>query len=126
MAKTKPIGVRFDLEILETMYRNLNLQTPQQVVNYLMENGHVFYEKKVEIKEIIKPDVLKIAKVSKKEISNEYNFEVEKWFVIDKYTKHNKKDRPITKAEQITWDSDKSISDAKIKNDWSLFQKSNI
>lgn len=37
MAKTNPIGVRFDSEILETIKKEQDLKTPQQVLNYLMD-----------------------------------------------------------------------------------------
>ena len=38
MAKTNPIGVRFDEEILELIKKEQKLSSPQKVVNYLMEN----------------------------------------------------------------------------------------
>ena len=38
MAKSKPIGVRFDLDILEIIQKEQNLTSVQQVVNYLMDN----------------------------------------------------------------------------------------
>lgn len=38
MAKTRPIGVRFDLEKLEIIQKEQNLRTPQGVVNFLMAN----------------------------------------------------------------------------------------
>lgn len=38
MAKTKPIGVRFDLEKLEFIQKEQNLKTPQAVVNFLIDN----------------------------------------------------------------------------------------
>jgi hypothetical protein len=38
MAKSKPIGVRFDLEKLELIQKEQNLTSAQQVVNYLMDN----------------------------------------------------------------------------------------
>lgn len=37
MAKSKPIGVRFDLEILERIKKEQGLKTPQAVLNYLMD-----------------------------------------------------------------------------------------
>jgi len=41
MAKTKPIGVRFDLEKLELIQKEQNLKSPQSVLNYLIDNyGH--------------------------------------------------------------------------------------
>jgi len=36
--KSNPIGVRFDLEKLELIQKEQNLTSPQQVVNYLMDN----------------------------------------------------------------------------------------
>ena len=38
MAKSKPIGVRFDLKKLEIIQKEQNLKTPQAVVNYLIQN----------------------------------------------------------------------------------------
>lgn len=38
MAKSKPIGVRFDLEKLELIQKEQNLTSAQQVLNYLMAN----------------------------------------------------------------------------------------
>ena len=38
MAKSKPIGVRFDLEKLDMIQKEQNLTSVQQVVNYLMDN----------------------------------------------------------------------------------------
>ena len=38
MAKTNPIGVRFDIDILERIKSELALKTPQAVVNWLMED----------------------------------------------------------------------------------------
>ena len=38
MAKSKPIGVRFDLDKLEIIQKEKNLTSSQQVLNYLMDN----------------------------------------------------------------------------------------
>jgi hypothetical protein len=38
MAKSKPIGVRFDLCKLDMIQKEQNLTSVQQVVNYLMDN----------------------------------------------------------------------------------------
>jgi hypothetical protein len=38
MAKSKPIGVRFDLEKLELIQKEQNLNSAQAVLNYLMDN----------------------------------------------------------------------------------------
>ena len=38
MAKSKPIGVRFDLDKLDMIQKEQNLTSVQQVVNYLMGN----------------------------------------------------------------------------------------
>jgi len=38
MAKSKPIGVRFDLDKLNMIQKEQNLTSVQQVVNYLMDN----------------------------------------------------------------------------------------
>lgn len=68
MAKSKPIGVRFDLEKLELIQKEQNLTSAQQVLNYLMANygkikpistaleGKCTVEPKIEIKAEIKPE----------------------------------------------------------------------
>ena len=38
MAKSKPIGVRFDLEKLELIQKEQNLTSAQSVLNYLIDN----------------------------------------------------------------------------------------
>jgi hypothetical protein len=38
MAKSKPIGVRFDLDKLDMIQKEQNLTSVQRVVNYLMDN----------------------------------------------------------------------------------------
>ena len=38
MAKSNPIGVRFDLEKLDMIQKEQKLTSVQQVVNYLMDN----------------------------------------------------------------------------------------
>jgi len=38
MAKSKPIGVRFNLNKLEFIQKEENLRTPQAVVNFLIDN----------------------------------------------------------------------------------------
>jgi hypothetical protein len=38
MAKSKPIGVRFDEDILALIQKEQNLSSHQKVLNYLMEN----------------------------------------------------------------------------------------
>jgi hypothetical protein len=53
MAKSKPIGVRFDLYKLDMIQKEQNLTSVQQVVNYLMDNyGKI---KPVEEVLVIKP-----------------------------------------------------------------------
>ena len=37
MAKSKPIGVRFDLEKLDLIQKEQNLSSPQAVVNYFLD-----------------------------------------------------------------------------------------
>ena len=38
MAKSKPIGVRFDLDKLDMIQKTHNLTSAQQVMNFLMDN----------------------------------------------------------------------------------------
>jgi hypothetical protein len=38
MAKSKPIGVRFDLDKLDMIQKEQNLTSAQSVLNYLMDN----------------------------------------------------------------------------------------
>jgi hypothetical protein len=53
MAKSKPIGVRFDLYKLDMIQKEQNLTSVQQVVNYLMDNyGRI---KHVEEVLVVKP-----------------------------------------------------------------------
>jgi len=53
MAKSKPIGVRFDLDKLDMIQKEQNLTSVQQVVNYLMDNyGRI---KHVEEVLVVKP-----------------------------------------------------------------------
>lgn len=42
MAKSNPIGVRFDLEKLELIKKEQNLKSTQSVVNYLLKNYQSF------------------------------------------------------------------------------------
>lgn len=67
MAKSKPIGVRFDLEKLEIIQKEQNLTSAQQVVNYLMDNygkirpiGEVFDTDKEIYKNFYKDSVNKL------------------------------------------------------------------
>jgi len=46
MAKSNPIGVRFDLEKLELIKKEQGLETPQAVLNYLIDN----YQAKAPVK----------------------------------------------------------------------------
>ena len=46
MAKSKPIGVRFDLEKLELIQKEQNLSSPQAVVNYFLDGYKSIYPKK--------------------------------------------------------------------------------
>jgi hypothetical protein len=131
MAKSKPIGVRFDLEFLEQMKTELKLETPQKVLNYLFDFyvsnkskyvGGVYVlqddEQKKKLKEIRD-------NFEKQEKYNEYGFKVEKWFSIDNYTKYPKKDRPTSIGDRISWDSEKSFADSLIRTNWEQFQKDN-
>lgn len=59
MAKSKPIGVRFDLDKLEQIKKEQGLETPQAVLNYLMDN----YQPKAPAANMFVP------KPSKKEIT---------------------------------------------------------
>jgi hypothetical protein len=49
MAKSKPIGVRFDLDKLDIIQKEQNLTSAQQVVNYFMDN----YGKIKPVKEVL-------------------------------------------------------------------------
>jgi hypothetical protein len=46
MAKSKPIGVRFDLEKLELIQKEQNLSSPQAVVNHFLDGYKSIYTKK--------------------------------------------------------------------------------
>lgn len=64
MAKTKPIGVRFDEEILETIKREQNLKSPQSVLSFLEK----MYENKSSglLKRTISPLAEAASEISKK------------------------------------------------------------
>lgn len=56
MAKSKPIGVRFDLDILERIKKEHGLETPQAVLNHLMSSyGAKGLPAKKESKPIARP-----------------------------------------------------------------------
>ena len=73
MAKSKPIGVRFDLYKLDMIQKEQNLTSAQAVVNYLMDNYQSIFISKT-LLEIIdlkdEPNILAIGskKSSKKEM----------------------------------------------------------
>ena len=46
MAKSKPIGVRFDLEKLELIQKEQNLSSPQAVVNHFLDAYESIYTQK--------------------------------------------------------------------------------
>ena len=46
MAKSKPIGVRFDLDKLDMIQKEQKLTSVQQVVNYFMDNYQSIYTQK--------------------------------------------------------------------------------
>lgn len=48
MAKTKPIGVRFDLELLET-FKTMGLDTPQKVLSFLEADYKAREGKRIEV-----------------------------------------------------------------------------
>ena len=55
MAKSKPIGVRFDLEKLELIQKEQNLASPQAVVNYFLDGYKSISDSKT-LLEIINTD----------------------------------------------------------------------
>jgi len=55
MAKSKPIGVRFDLEKLEMIQKEQNLASPQAVVNYFLDGYKSISDSKT-LLEIINTD----------------------------------------------------------------------
>lgn len=69
MAKSKPIGVRFDEDILALIQKEQNLSSPQKVLNYLMENysksDNNLKEKKIIVNKV---KVIKNFKIDKLEM----------------------------------------------------------
>jgi hypothetical protein len=69
MAKSKPIGVRFDEDILALIQKEQNLSSPQKVLNYLMEN---YFKSDSNLKEkqkvVNKVKVIKNIKIDKLEM----------------------------------------------------------
>ena len=59
MPKSKPIGVRFDLEKLELIQKEQNLKSPQAVLNYFMDNYGVITPKLADIVKDVKISVKK-------------------------------------------------------------------
>jgi len=55
MSKSKPIGVRFDLEKLEMIQKEQNLASPQAVVNYFLDGYKSISDSKT-LLEIINTD----------------------------------------------------------------------
>ena len=55
MAKSKPIGVRFDLDKLEIIQKEQNLSSPQAVVNYFLDGYKSISDSKT-LLEIINTD----------------------------------------------------------------------
>lgn len=75
MAKTKPIGVRFDEVILERIKKEENLKSPQAVLIFL-ENSYLMHELTEEAKKDIR--IINLAKGNLGEYKNDLN-ESEKW-----------------------------------------------
>lgn len=57
MAKTKPIGVRFDKEMLSDMKEKKIAETPQKALNHLTNiyNGNISEPKEIKIQDATKP-----------------------------------------------------------------------
>ena len=70
MAKSKPIGVRFDLYKLDMIQKEQNLTSVQQVVNYLMDNYQNISTSRILLDVKDEPNILAIGsiKLDKKEM----------------------------------------------------------
>jgi hypothetical protein len=55
---------------------------------------------------------------------NEFGFDVnDKWFFVEKYTKHPQKDIPLNKIDAQRWLREKTYSDNEIKKAWNEWKK---
>jgi hypothetical protein len=99
MAKSKPIGVRFDLDKLEMIQKEQNLTSMQSVLDYLMD--FYFKNTKSDITELDKIKVKRNADAPKSEVS----YKLEQIPIETKKTPQNSLKMPLglTASQQIEW-----------------------
>lgn len=117
MAKTNPIGVRFDETMLDVFKKDGIADSPQKALNFLYQ----FYLENTQEKKD-KLDVKKQVSSNKSKVHSEYNFEDAPWLSLEKYTEYPKNQRPANWVEQLKWDKLKKESDQKIIEAWPLFK----
>mgnify|MGYP003452606692 CR=1 FL=1 len=122
MAKTKPIGVRFDDDIIPMLEADGVAKTYQGAVNYFTKE----YKKKKELpteKPAQKTEHLHSTAQPETSPIEQYNFGDEEWLSVEKYTKYPSKDKPHGRAEIYQWSLMKADADEKLKAAWEDHKK---
>jgi len=118
MAKSKPIGVRFDDRIL-AKYPTL---TPQKILNKLTENDlgspEKFKVKQGKIKVQTDIPIKKLDLLRGFDEPKKYDFGDAKFLIIENFTEYRMQDKPKNKFEAIDWLKKKAAADEKIKEAW--------
>ncbi len=124
MAKSKPIGVRFDEDVLALIQKEQNLSSPQRVLNYLMESylksNSLVPKQEVNIKH--KKVVVKKNEALESPENDDYDFSQVLFFKIEDFTKYPKSDKPLEYLEAKKWNSLKLKSDEKIRELWKQYK----
>lgn len=145
MSKTKPIGVRFDEDMLRVFKEDGIADSPQKALNFLSdfylrnkhhENGGL---KVSELFRNINQDVQVEIPIKKKEIQKEVivkkvtpeksddlleRFRSIKIFVIEEFSNYPMKNKPVDINELPGWMKAKKIDDQKIRDKWLEYLKS--
>ena len=153
MAKTKPIGVRFDIE-LSKKFDDMGISSPQRVLNFLEDFYLKNIEKVIEVNNkpenkkrilneregLVEPKWLKqmiekntppfLNPLDNLEVIEEnvpretnYDFTGKSFLVVEDYTKYPMKDIPKNKWEASKWLNEKTIADLEIKKAWVEYKK---
>ena len=122
MAKTKPIGVRFDDDIIPMMAADGVAKTYQGAVNYFTKEYKKKKENNIETPSQ-KTEYLPPPVQAETTIDKEYNFGDEEWLSVEKYTKYPSKDKPHGRAEIYQWSLMKADADEKLKAAWENYKK---
>lgn len=115
MAKTNPIGVRFDEDLLiEVKGLKVGADTPQGVLS--------FYESFYRMSKAAngkKENKKEQSESNNSNSGNVFDFGDDIFLNVEKYTKYPKNKRPTgTIGEQIDWDKNKAEYDLLIRQEW--------